>query len=381
MPSPVVTILIPTRDRAETLLHCLKTVRQQPNQNIEILVSDNLSGPEVKAVIDSFSDNRIRYIRTPERLGMTEHWNWAIKQISGDWVTILGDDDGLLPGAIDKLLKISAENPDVKLITSNNCFYTWPSAAEDGKPKFRLVSGKNYEVRPSKENLRRTMLGEIRHLPTIYTGGFVHRSVVEQIISKTPGGNFFNSIIPDVYSGMAMTSVTEKYIYSWEPWAIAGASKFSNGQQHKNKSRAEIKNLDFYKEAGIGFLPSLGDAAVESMQILLYESFLKSQHLRSDDFGVTLQQQLEIAILQATKRVRADVIEYCRDVAKLNNIDFEPILNSARKKVRLHIYKRMLKRLSRKIPGVSKTRRININAANMNDVYIASIETGKLLAA
>lgn len=50
------TVIIPTKDRAETLQHCLKTVVSQTHPQLEILVSDNFSGPDVKAVVDSFSD-------------------------------------------------------------------------------------------------------------------------------------------------------------------------------------------------------------------------------------------------------------------------------------------------------------------------------------
>lgn len=381
MSQPKLSIIIPTRDRAETLVHSLKTALSQPNTDIEIVVSDNFSSPAVKQVVDKAGDARIRYVRTPKRIGMTEHYEFAVGHAKGDWLTILGDDDGLLPGAIDKFFALVAKHPDIKAITAVNCFYTWPAASVGAQPRFRLNRGKGYELRDSKACLKKTMLGEIAYLPTIYTGGFVHKDIIAEVKSKTAGGLFFNSIIPDVYSGKAITSVTEKYMYVWEPLAIAGVSKHGNGQQHKDKSRQDMKKLDFYSESTLKFLPSMGDACVESMQILLYECFLQSQHLRSDNFGVTLPQQLEIAILHASKRTRKAVIEYCRDVANINGIDFAPILKSADAKRLLHKYKRLFRRLSKKIPGMSKTVRQNIDARGMTNVHEASQQAGALLAA
>src|SRR5208337_2329891 len=105
--SDLLSVIVPTRDRADTLVHCLKTVTAQPNLNLEILVSDNYSGPEVKQVVDQCNDARVRYIRTNTRLGMSEHWEFALNHASGNWVTILGDDDGLLPHAVNDFFSLT----------------------------------------------------------------------------------------------------------------------------------------------------------------------------------------------------------------------------------------------------------------------------------
>lgn len=379
MPNLQLTVLVPTRDRADTLLHCLKTILAQPNENMEILVSDNFSSPETKQVFDSFSDKRLRYIRTSERMGMSEHWDFALSHVTGDWVTVIGDDDGLLPNAVDKFFAIANANPEIKAITFMNCWYRWPLNDEGGK--LSIIKSKGYEVRDCKDSLIRTMKGEIIVLPAIYTGGFVKTEVLTKIRELSPNKQLIHSMIPDVYCSMAFASVLDKYIYCNEPVAIAGSSKHSNGRQHKNKSHEQMKQLDFYKENKKKFHPILGDGATEAIQMLIYECFLQSSHLRADNLGVTTQDQLVVALVHAGHRVRQRVTDYCRQVAKLNNLDFAPILAEANRQKPAYKIKKMARKLARHIPYCSKLPRKIISDPSIKTVYDASIRISQELAA
>ncbi len=41
---------------------------------------------------------------------MSEHWEFALSHAKGNWVTIIGDDDGLLPNAVKYLFQIVSKN-------------------------------------------------------------------------------------------------------------------------------------------------------------------------------------------------------------------------------------------------------------------------------
>lgn len=376
----IVTVLIPTRERADTLVHCLKTVVSQPNPNIEIIVSDNFSGPEVKSAVDKFiaQDSRVKYVRTPERLGMSEHWNWAVEHITGDWVTILGDDDGLLPNGIDNFFALHEKHPKIEAITCVNCFFRWPSEGNnDGK--LVLMGGSGYEVRDSRATLQGVLDGKFASLPTIYTGGFVSMNLFNRIKAKSPNKQFFQSIIPDVYSGVAMSSVTDKYIYCWEPWFVAGSSKHSNGRQHVGKTQKEMQKLDFHTESQMKFLPSLGDGTVMAIQIMIYEGFLRSQYLRDYDMNVELKTQLELCILQSSRATKQQIIEYCRDVAQMNDINFDEVIKNVKKKSLSKRLKKLGRKFLRHIPGFTKIHRKVISDNSVRNVDSAAIRFSKEL--
>jgi len=78
MTTPRFTVIIPTRERAATLRHCLATVTAQDFASLEILVSDNCSSDETAAVVAANGDPRIRYLNTGRRLSMSHNWEFAL---------------------------------------------------------------------------------------------------------------------------------------------------------------------------------------------------------------------------------------------------------------------------------------------------------------
>ncbi len=72
------TVIIPTRERADTLYYSLKTCVTQDYDDLEILVSDNFSQDNTREVVESFKDPRIRYINTGKRVSMSDNWEFAV---------------------------------------------------------------------------------------------------------------------------------------------------------------------------------------------------------------------------------------------------------------------------------------------------------------
>ena len=50
------TVIIPTRERSDTLQHALHTCVIQDYDNLEILISDNLSQDHTREVVESYKD-------------------------------------------------------------------------------------------------------------------------------------------------------------------------------------------------------------------------------------------------------------------------------------------------------------------------------------
>ena len=75
---PFMSVIIPTRERCETLHSSLQTVCGQDFADAEFIVSDNVSGDDTAAIVASFNDPRIRYIRRPKRLSMSDNYSLAL---------------------------------------------------------------------------------------------------------------------------------------------------------------------------------------------------------------------------------------------------------------------------------------------------------------
>lgn len=115
---PLVTVGIPTYNRASTLGRAIESVLGQDYPHIEVVISDNASTDETQAICKEFqeADNRVRYIRQLSNQGATANFNQVLQQASGDFFMWLGDDDWLDRGYISNCIRILLEEPDKSLI-------------------------------------------------------------------------------------------------------------------------------------------------------------------------------------------------------------------------------------------------------------------------
>ena len=121
---PLFSILIPTRDRPATLRHTLATVAAQPGNDYEIVVADNCCGPETRQIAEELGSAWIRYTRSEEILPMAENWERGLALCAGEYVTVLGDDDALVPSAL-ALARTLASAAQPEIISWPTHVYWW----------------------------------------------------------------------------------------------------------------------------------------------------------------------------------------------------------------------------------------------------------------
>jgi len=224
---PLLSLIIPTRERAETLQYTLPTALAQTSHNFEVLVSDNFSQDNTAEVVKSFSDPRIRLINPGRRLSMSDHWDFALGHARGDYVMFLGDDDGVLPGALDKL--------EASILSAHGLVYCWPTPVYrwpmDGQPAHVvLLPPRTKASEVNLEHLGRlavSMGGWMCHrIPNAYNSA-VARRIPDSIREKT--GRVFHSMQPDLFMAMAIPVFAKKAINVGYYVSVAGQSAKSNG--------------------------------------------------------------------------------------------------------------------------------------------------------
>jgi len=96
------SILVPTHQRANLLGGTLRGLLLQSHPSFEIVVSNNYSLDNTRAVLEEFaSEPRIRVLHTDRKMSMPEHWEFAMEHVRGEHVLILGDDDGVRPDCLE----------------------------------------------------------------------------------------------------------------------------------------------------------------------------------------------------------------------------------------------------------------------------------------
>jgi glycosyltransferase involved in cell wall biosynthesis len=220
---PFVSVIIPTKERCETLDSALRTVCEQDFTDAEFLVSDNVSEDDTAAVVARFNDPRIRYIRTPKRLSMRGNYCFALEHARGTYVTILGDDDGFIPGALS-LLAQWAQATRADAISWHQATYYWPThSLPERRGQLQIpVHDLNWNVSATAAFMA-TKWGFLRwdYLPIIY-GGLVKLEIMDRLRDRT--GEYLLSHFPDVYSAIAVCSTIEQYIYTEYPLSTFGFS-------------------------------------------------------------------------------------------------------------------------------------------------------------
>jgi glycosyltransferase involved in cell wall biosynthesis len=115
--SPLVTIAIPTYNRADSYLpQALKSALNQTYPNLEIIVSDNCSTDGTMAFVSGITDPRLRYFRHNVNIGAHNNFKFCIDQAKGSYVLLLHDDDLIDNDLIESCIRAAGGMPDIGII-------------------------------------------------------------------------------------------------------------------------------------------------------------------------------------------------------------------------------------------------------------------------
>lgn len=108
----LVSICIPTYNRASLLLEAIDSVRAQSYWPIEIIIADDSSNEDSEhALIDLIGSGDFQYIHNIPPLGQADNVNKLFDLARGDLLVLLHDDDLLLPDALGELVNCFATTP------------------------------------------------------------------------------------------------------------------------------------------------------------------------------------------------------------------------------------------------------------------------------
>jgi GT2 family glycosyltransferase len=104
--TPMVSVIVPTHNRPDTLRHALESVLQQTYRDFEIIVVND-AGADVSDVIRTLDvDGRITYVRHAANRGLAAARNSGIGVARGRYLAYLDDDDRYYPEHLETLVGI-----------------------------------------------------------------------------------------------------------------------------------------------------------------------------------------------------------------------------------------------------------------------------------
>jgi Glycosyl transferase family 2 len=132
---PLVSIGIPTYNRAALLKRAIESALNQDYVNIEVIVSDNASTDDTESICRSYSekDARLKYIRQSSNRGPVANFAEVLKNASGQFFMWLGDDDWIDLTYVSTCVQQLMSDPTMALVSGAPQYYRNGQKTHEGK--------------------------------------------------------------------------------------------------------------------------------------------------------------------------------------------------------------------------------------------------------
>lgn len=247
--TPLLSIVIATRNRIAYAISAIESIMEIKDARLELVVQDNSDSRELEDYVrDNIQDSRLRYRYTQPPFSMIDNFNAAIELATGEYVCMIGDDDGVNPeiiGAASWAKSIGLDALAVKLTVS----YHWPGTGVPAKMFRKVVPGSlsvwDFAGSLTSADLEKELRSLVREggvyyltfdLPKLYHG-LVHRRCLEAIHQRT--GVYFKGLSPDIFSSLSIACIAARVVVTDYPLTIPGACPGSGSTHKENGSFAK----------------------------------------------------------------------------------------------------------------------------------------------
>ena len=229
---PRFSVLIPTKNRSHLVGYAIRSVLNQTFRDFEIVLVDNDDGDTTSNKAAAFNDPRIKYFRTGG-LGMSENWEYALSNATGDYITILEDKQAYYPWALESVNRVLLEN------TYPLVLWEWDLYQEGTRRAFRAKRSQTGEIILSDEILDLYTQNPSRAwslLPRMLNCA-ASRTAIELIQNHPGSRRFFDEVTPDLCSGFQLLATVDEVYVLNDALGLLGyvgesnAKKWTEGNQ------------------------------------------------------------------------------------------------------------------------------------------------------
>tara|TARA_B110000240_G_C13494971_1_gene451279 strand:- start:485 stop:1669 length:1185 start_codon:yes stop_codon:yes gene_type:complete len=251
-PIPLISIVVPTKDRNVYLFKLIEYfLKSIVSDQIEFIIQDNTKDNfEILKFLENNNDPRIKYFHNSIWLSISENCDIGISNSSGEFVTLIGDDDGFLPWIVDVCNWMKNKNIDVVL--SNKPHYIWSDVSDgiwgnkfSGKLTYSDYTNKIKYINLDKEQniALKKAATSLNNLPRVYQS-IVSRDILNNL--KKVSGSFFPGPSPDMANAIGLLSFIHKAVYIDFPIVITGNGyKSTGGEGIRGKHHGKIEDKTF----------------------------------------------------------------------------------------------------------------------------------------
>lgn len=117
----LVSVIIPTYNRASYLIQSIESVLAQSYRNLEVIVVNDGSTDETRAILEPYRSRIAYYEKTNG--GKSSALNLGLKHISGEYVWVFDDDDIALPELVESHMSVFESQTQIDFVYSGYAFF------------------------------------------------------------------------------------------------------------------------------------------------------------------------------------------------------------------------------------------------------------------
>jgi len=237
------SILIPTRNGDRYLKPLVESILNESYTEFELIVSFNNSLMYIPDWAHEVDDIRFKFISPGKEISMAKNYEFILKHAKRDWISLIGDDDGITPNFFNKLDFYIGLNPNYHIHMFQRAYYFWPDMNKKGIAKIRKLGVVKSEEFNYDKTIKNLLNLKIKHfdLPQCYTNNIISKEVIRNWIDSHKSENLIREDNPDIYSSAVFYSMKNINVMKHsEPIFWVGSSNKSIGYS----KRPELLNIE-----------------------------------------------------------------------------------------------------------------------------------------
>jgi len=260
---PLLSIAIATRNRIPYAISAIQSILEITDQRLELVVQDNSESRELETYVnENINDNRFRYRYTPPPFSSIDNFNAVVELATGEYVCMIGDDDGVNPEIMEAASWAKSENLD-SLAVRTKANYLWhgtgvPSGLFTKAPG-RSLSVSGFRGSIIDADMEKEMRKLVRNggsyysnfnLPKLYHG-LVHHRCLQAVHEKT--GAYLGGLSPDIFASLSIACVAQRVMVTDYPLTIPGACRGSSSVEEGSIKRhsKRLEDAPHFRDRGV----------------------------------------------------------------------------------------------------------------------------------
>jgi len=222
MRKPLVSVVIPTYNRADTIIRSIESVIKQTYKNIEIIVVDDASKDNTETVLQKYIPlSNFKYIKLTNNVGGAEARNIGINKSNGKYIAFQDSDDEWMLDKLEKQMLYFNQN-DVDIVFS----------------KIKRISSEGESIFPKSNNLKPLNIATLLQVNYIGTpSAVIKKNKLEEVLG-------FDKTLPRLQDWDLFIRLSKNSTFHMIPEVLCNA--YLQDNSITNKPQALVKTLTIF---------------------------------------------------------------------------------------------------------------------------------------